>query len=222
MNTQIRVLVVDDHPMLRKGVRGYLERDPMMNVVGDVGNGVDALDAIEKQKPDVVLMDLVMPGVDGFELIRNMRQRYPEVRVLVFTGHEDDEKVIQAIQAGANGYLLKDASPEDLLSAVERAFKGEPVLEPRIAKKALDAIAHPQERAGAEAQITERERDVLRLLACGLTNKQIADRLGIGEATVRTHMSKLFSKLDLSSRTQAALFAVRKGLVEPSGRTSAT
>jgi two-component system, NarL family, response regulator LiaR len=211
--TEIRVLIADDHAVVRQGLRTYLELQDEIEVVGDVADGEAALSAVEAHEPDVVLMDLVMPGVGGVEAIRRLRELRPETRVLVLTSFLDDEKLFPAVRAGAAGYLLKDVEPAELVRAIHTVADGEALLHPAVAARLMEEFS-ATERPAAEEALTAREREVLQLIARGLPNKLIARELGIAEKTVKTHVSSILSKLGLTDRTQAALYAVRTGLIE--------
>jgi NarL family two-component system response regulator LiaR len=211
MSETIRVLIVDDHAIVRKGVMALLATESGIQVIGEAGNGQEALSQVKLLNPDVILMDLVMPVMDGIEAIRQINASFPHIRLLVLTSFAADDKVLPAIKAGALGYLLKDSGPEDLIQAIRRVHRGESWLHPAIARKVLQELARPNE-APAPSTLTDREADVLRLIAQGLSNREIADRLVLSEATVRTHVSNILGKLHLASRTQAALYALREGL----------
>ncbi len=208
----IRVLIADDHAIVRKGVRALLATEPDIDVVGEAGDGAEVVALAESLKPDVILMDLVMPKLDGIEATRRIAGRQPGVRILVVTSFAADDKVFPAIKAGALGYLLKDSSPDDLVRAIRQVYRGEPSLEPAIARKVLYELAHPPESPPTPEPLTEREMEVLRLVAQGLSNREIAAKLSVTEMTARTHVSNILSKLHLASRTQAALYALREGL----------
>jgi NarL family two-component system response regulator LiaR len=208
----IRVLIADDHVIVRKGIRALLATEPDVEVVGEAGDGTEALVQVQALRPDVVLMDLVMPGVDGIEATRQITAGHPDVRVLVLTSFAADDKVFPAIKAGALGYLLKDTGPEDLVRAIRQVYRGEPSLEPAIARKVLYELSHPSAETPTLDPLTGRELEVLRLVAQGRSNKEIAKELVIAEMTVRTHVSNILGKLHLASRTQAALYALREGL----------
>ena len=212
MTSSIRVLVADDHAIVRKGIRALLATEPDIEVVGEAENGREAVTEAEKLQPDVILMDLVMPEMDGIEAIRRITARQPEARILVLTSFAADDKVFPAIKAGALGYLLKDSGPEELVQAIHQVYLGESSLHPTIARKLLQELSRPSERPPTPEPLTEREVEVLRLVARGRSNREIADQLVISEATVRTHVSNILSKLHLASRTQAALYALREGL----------
>lgn len=209
----IRVMVVDDHAVVRKGIRALLEAEPDLTVVGEAGNGAEAMAEADRCDPDVVLMDLIMPRMDGVEATRRLTARRPGMKILVLTSSSADDKVFPALDAGAAGYLLKDASLEELVESIRRVHRGEVSLHPSITRKVLRELASPTDRAPAPESLTERELDVLRLVALGQSNRQIGKALHISEATVRTHVSNILAKLHLNSRTQAALYALRGGLV---------
>jgi len=212
--TEIRVLIADDHAVVRQGLRTFLELQDDIEVVADVANGEAALLAADEHEPDVVLMDLVMPGVGGIEAIRRLRERQPQARVLVLTSFLEDEKLFPAVRAGAAGYLLKDVEPSELVRAIHAANEGEALLHPAVAARLMEEFSAGG-RPPAEDTLTAREREVLELIARGLPNKLIARELQIAEKTVKTHVSSILGKLGLTDRTQAALYAVRSGLVRP-------
>jgi len=222
MTRSIRVLVADDNAIVREGIRALLATEPDIEMVGEAENGRAAVAAAERLRPDVILMDLVMPEMDGIEAIRHITARQPEVPILVLTSFAADDKVFPAIKAGALGYLLKDSDPEDLVQAIRQVHRGESSLHPTIARRLLQELSRPAESTPAEAQrppagtsvepLTEREVEVLQLVSRGYSNREIADQLVISEATVRTHVSNILGKLHLASRTQAVLYALREGL----------
>ncbi len=220
MADPIRVLVADDHAIVRKGIRALLATEPGIEVVGEAENGQQAIEEAAHLHPDVILMDLVMPEVDGIEAIRRITAEQSRVRILVLTSFAVDDKVFPAIKAGALGYLLKDSSPEELVEAIHRVYRGESSLHPTIARKVLQELSRPTDHPMTPEPLTEREVDVLQLVARGRSNQEIADLLVISEATVRTHVSNILSKLHLASRTQAALYALRKGLASLEGEES--
>ena len=218
MNAGLRVLVVDDHAVVRRGVIAYLEVLDDVEVAGEAADGAAALDvltdlAVHGRTPDVVLMDLQMPGMDGVAAIAEIGRRFPSVRVVVLTSFGEIERVHSALHEGAAGYLLKDAGPGEIAAALEAAARGEVYLDAAVARRLAQEIRAP--RSGLRA-LTAREREILRLVAEGRSNKEIAAELVISERTARTHVSNVLGKLNLTSRTQAALVAVREGLVEPS------
>ncbi len=212
MKKTIRLLVADDHHIVRKGIRVLLATEPDMQVVGEADNGVDAVEKAAALKPNVILMDLVMPEVDGIEATRQITAAHSGVRILVLTSFAADDKVFPAVKAGALGYLLKDSSPEQLLEAIRQVHRGEPSLEPSIARKVLMELAQPGQGKQTVDPLTERELEVLRLIAQGMSNKEIAAKIFVAEWTVRSHVSNILGKLHLASRTQAALYALRSGI----------
>ena len=214
MTKTIRVLIADDHAIVRKGIRALLATEADIEVVGEAADGKEAVEKAERLHPDVILMDLVMPGMDGIEATRRITTRQPEIRILVLTSFAEDEKVFPALKAGALGYLLKDAGPEELVRAIRQVYCGESSLHPAIARKVLQELSRPPERPPTPEPLTERELEVLRLIAKGKSNREIAEELVISEATVRTHVSNILGKLQLASRTQAALYALREGIAE--------
>ena len=213
MSQAIRVLIVDDHTIVRKGIRALLAEIEGMEVVGEADNGQEAVTQADRLRPDVILMDLAMPKMDGIEATRQIKASQPESRILVMTSFAADDKVFPAIKAGALGYLLKESAPEDLVQAIHLIHRGESSLHPTIARKVLQEITHPSDRPPTPNPLTEREAEVLRLVAQGLSNQDIARKLNISDPTVRTHVSNIMSKLHLATRIQAALYALRKGLV---------
>ncbi|HET7080632.1 MAG TPA: response regulator transcription factor [Chloroflexia bacterium] len=212
MTPRIRVLVVDDHLIVRKGIRALLGTEPDMEVVGEAADGREAVEQAARLRPDVILMDLVMPEVDGIAAIQQIVAGDPAARILVLTSFDADDKVFPAIRAGALGYTLKNAGPAELGQAIRQVYRGEASLHPTIAQKVLQELLHPPPHPPTVDPLTEREMEVLRRVAHGETNQQIAAALGISEATARTHVSNILSKLHLASRTQAALYALREGL----------
>jgi NarL family two-component system response regulator LiaR len=213
MSQAIRVLIVDDHTIVRKGIRALLAEIAGIEVVGEADNGQEAVALAETLRPDVILMDLAMPKMDGIEATRQIKASQPESRILVMTSFAADDKVFPAIKAGALSYLLKESTPEDLVQAIHQIYRGESSLHPTIARKVLQEITHPPDRPPTPNPLTEREAEVLRLVAQGLSNQDIARRLNISDPTVRTHVSNIMSKLHLATRIQAALYALREGLV---------
>jgi NarL family two-component system response regulator LiaR len=211
-SNSIRVLIADDHAIVRKGIRALLATESDIHVVGEARDGQEAIAESERLEPDVVLMDLVMPVVSGVEATRHIVSHHPETRVLVVTSFTGVDKVFPAIKAGALGYLLKDAGPEELVRAIRQVYSGNSSLHPAIARKLLQELYEPSEQSGTDDILTDREKEVLGLVAQGWHNLDIAGRLAISEATVRTHVSHILTKLGLSSRTQAALYALRTGL----------
>jgi two-component system, NarL family, response regulator LiaR len=208
----IRVLIVDDHEVVRRGLRTFLDLQGELEVVGEAADGEEAVAEVARLSPDVVLMDLVMPRLDGVAAIRRIRVQSPATRVIALTSFLDDDKLLPAVRAGAAGYLLKDVRPQELVSAIRTAHAGEALLHPAAAARLMAEVAEG-ERTQVRSPLTEREREVLCLVARGMPNKVIARELGVSEKTVKTHVSNLLRKLGLTDRTQAALYAVREGLV---------
>src|SRR4030042_169695 len=204
----IRVLIVDDHTIVRKGIRALLAEIAGIEVVGEADNGQEAIAQADILHPDVILMDLAMPKMDGIEATRQIKASQPESRILVMTSFAADDKVFPAIKAGALGYLLKESAPEDLVQAIRQIHRGESSLHPTIARKVLQEITHPSDRPPTPNPLTEREAEVLRLVAQGLSNQDIAKKLNISDPTVRTHVSNIMGKLHLATRIQAALYAL--------------
>jgi two-component system, NarL family, response regulator LiaR len=217
MSETIRVLIVDDHTIVRKGIRALLAEIAGIDVVGEAADGQEAIVQADRLRPDVILMDLAMPRMNGIEATRQIKDRQPESRILVMTSFATDEKVLPAIKAGALGYLLKESAPEDLVKAIHQIQRGESSLHPVIARRVLQELAHPSDRPATTDPLTEREVEVLSLVAQGLSNQDIAAQLYITPATVRTHVSNIMSKLYLANRVQAALYALREGLATLDG-----
>ena len=207
----ISVLIADDHPFVRHGLRTYLETLDDLEVVGEASDGAEAVELAGRLLPDVVLMDLVMPELDGVEATRAIRAASPATKVIVLTSFDDDEKVFPAIKAGAAGYLLKDVHPAELAEAVRKASRGEALLAPSVAARLMQEVSGDRPAATG---LTDRELEVLRLIARGMSNKVIARELVVSEKTVKTHVSNILAKLHLADRTQAALYAVREGLAQ--------
>jgi NarL family two-component system response regulator LiaR len=212
MSDTIRVVISDDHAIVRSGIRALLATEPDIVVVGEATDGDETVVAAERLRPDVILMDLVMPESDGITAIRQIAATLPDVRILVLTSFAGDNQVFPAIKAGALGYLLKDTGPEDLVRAIRQVYRGESSLHPQIARKVLRELARPAERPPTPEPLTAREVAVLRLVARGLSNGQIGEQLTISEPTVRTHMSNILGKLHLATRIQVALYALREGI----------
>jgi NarL family two-component system response regulator LiaR len=207
-------LVVDDHAIVRKGLKAVLDLVPDMEIVGEAENGKQAVKLDRELKPDVILMDLMMPEMDGITCIKEIRAQSPNARILVLTNFAGEDMVFPAIKAGAMGYHLKDSSPDALVNAVRQVSRGESALHPLIARKVLEELHAGPDRHLSEDPLTARELQVLRLIAQGRENHEIAGELVISEATVRTHVSNILTKLHLASRTQAALYALKEGLAD--------
>lgn len=212
MTEKIRVLIADDHAIVREGLRALIATEPGLELVAEATDGVQAVTKARALKPDAILLDLMMPRMDGVEAITEIKKDWEEARIIVLTSFSDDEKVFSAIRSGALGYLLKDSSPQDLLNAIHTVAKGEGFLSPSIASKVMREINQPPKLPPTKDPLTERENEILQLVAQGLTNDQIAERLVVSERTVRTHVSNILAKLQLANRTQAALYALKEGL----------
>jgi NarL family two-component system response regulator LiaR len=211
MNKRIRVLTADDHDLVRRGLHALFEITSGIELVGEAVDGLDAIEKARQLQPDVILLDLVMPRMGGIEAIQRIRVENPNARILVLTSFAEDDQVFSAVKSGALGYVLKDSSPDDLLEAIRDVYRGEPSLQPNIARKLLREISRPADRELIEDPLTDREIEVLKLVARGLSNQEIADELVISEGTVRFHVSNILDKLHLANRTQAALYALREG-----------
>jgi two-component system, NarL family, response regulator LiaR len=209
----IRLLIADDHSVVRQGLRMFLSLDPELDVVGEAKNGLEAVEMARALQPDVVLMDLLMPVMDGITAIQTIRQELPNVEVVALTSVLEDASIVGAVRAGAIGYLLKDTEADDLCQAIKAAAAGQVQLSPQAATRLMREVRAPE----SPEKLTDRETEVLRLIARGYSNKEIAQELIIGEKTVKTHVSNILGKLSLLSRTQAALYAVRIGLVSDTG-----
>jgi NarL family two-component system response regulator LiaR len=207
MPDPIRVLIVDDHPVVRQGLRGFLETYSDLKVVAEAENGAQAVDLARQHVPDVILMDLLMPGMYGVEAIDRITAVSPATHIIVLTSYPNDEYLFPAMRAGAQGYLLKDVEPETLVGAIRAAAHGQATLHPSVAARLVKGADHPDDDSPAD--LSDRELEVLRLIARGLSNKEIAGELTLAEGTVKSHVSNILSKLHLAHRTQAALYALR-------------
>jgi two-component system, NarL family, response regulator LiaR len=214
MSERIRILIVEDHGIVRRGLRLLISNAPDMEVVGEAANGIEGLEQVEALNPDLILMDLQMPRMTGIEAIREIKKRHPEMKILVLTSFADDENVFPAIKGGASGYLLKDSLPAELMDAIRAISQGRPSLHPVIAEKLMRELSNPETPPAHGERLTPREVEVLRLIAVGNSNHEIAEKLVVSERTVSTHIGSILSKLHLTNRTQAALYAVKEGLVD--------
>ena len=212
MTDRIRIFIADDHAIVREGLRSLLGTEPDLELVGEASDGLQAVSKVRDLRPDVILIDMLMPRMDGLEAILEIRKDWPEAKIIVLTSFSDDEKVFSAIRSGALGYLLKESSPQDLLQAIHSVARGEGFLSPTIASKVMRELNQPPKLPPTKDPLTEREVEILQLVAQGLTNDEIAEKLVVSERTVRTHVSNILSKLQLANRTQAALYALKEGL----------
>ena len=216
MNTPITLVIVDDHALVRRGIRAFLETQPDLEVCGEAASGLDAVKLAIEKAPDVILMDLIMPELDGIEATRQIKQASPRSQVIILTSYHEDQHIFPAIRAGALSYLLKDIRPEELAEAVRKAAAGEAILHPQVAARLVQEMqGNRQEPAGPFAELSERELEVLHLVAAGLSNMEIAEKLVVSDKTVKSHVSNILAKLHLADRTQAAVLAWRSGLVRP-------
>lgn len=212
MSEPIRVLIVDDHTVVRDGLNALLSVEPGIFVVGSAADGVEAVKLAGELVPDIILLDLVMPKMDGVQAINEIKQNNPEIKILVLTSFAENHQVYSAIKSGAIGYLMKDSSADDLINAIRDTYENKPVLQPEIARKLMHDIQGQESRKPLKNTLTDREIEILRQVALGKTNQEIADELVVSERTVRTHITNILAKLRLSNRTQAALYALREGI----------
>jgi NarL family two-component system response regulator LiaR len=212
MAKKIRVLIADDHAVVRQGLRTMLAPKDTFELVGEAANGAELVQLCRQLQPDLVILDLIMPEMDGIEAIRQIRAQGIKTKMLVLSSFSEENKVIAALKAGANSYILKESSPEDLMRAIQATMQGEMWVYPNLALKALGQLIHPADDSAAENEFTRKELQVIKLIARGKTNLQIAQDLNVNESTVRFHLSNIFSKLGLKNRTQVALYALREGL----------
>ena len=210
---KMKILIADDHPVVREGLVTMLSRENDIEVVGEAQNGKVAIEKARELKPDIVLMDLRMPEVDGIEAIRRIKSENPQVKFIVLTTYDNDEYIFKGIEAGARAYLLKDAPRAELFKAIRAVSRGESLIEPAIAGKVLDRFAELSRQTQSPEALSERELEVLTLIAKGTSNKLIATNLNIGESTVKTHIQSIFHKLNVSDRTEAVTEAIKKGIV---------
>jgi DNA-binding NarL/FixJ family response regulator len=213
MSEQIRIFIADDHPVVREGLTAMISGEDDFEVVGEATNGLEAVDKSLKIKPDVVLMDLRMPGLDGVEAIRQIAATDPSIKFIILTTFSDDEGIFRGIEVGARAYLLKDAPREELFKAIRAVYKGESLIQPVVASKVLDRFAELSRQSQSPETLTEREVEVLNLVAKGSANKEIAASLNISNSTVKTHIASIFQKLGANDRTEAVTQAIRKGII---------
>jgi NarL family two-component system response regulator LiaR len=213
----IRILIVDDHAVVREGLRAFIQIKPDMEVVGEAADGIETLEIAQDLAPDVILLDIVMPKLDGIGTIEGLKKQGSQARILVITSFAEDEQIFPAIKAGALGYILKDSKPQELIQAIRDVYRGEPSLHPTVALKLMNDLNREPELPPTEEPLTERELDVLKLIAQGHTNREIGQQLHLAERTVGTYTSSILDKLHLANRTQAALYALRTGIANLEG-----
>ena len=211
--TKIKILIADDHPVVREGLSAMLSKEKDIQVVGEAENGTEAIKKARELLPDVVLMDLRMPEVDGVEAMRQIRVKNPDMKFIVLTTYDNDEYIFKGIEAGARAYLLKDAPRDELFEAIRAVYRGESLIQPAVAGKVLDRFAELSRQVQAPEALSEREVEVLKLMARGAANKLIAASLSIGESTVKTHIQSIFQKLGVGDRTEAVTEAIKKGII---------
>ena len=212
--TKIKILIADDHPVVREGLSAMLSKDPEIQVVGEAENGAQAINKARELQPDIILMDLRMPEVDGVEAMRQIRVKNPDMKFIVLTTYDNDEYIFKGIEAGARAYLLKDAPREELFEAIRAVYRGESLIQPAVAGKVLDRFAELSRQVQVPGALSEREVEVLKLIAKGSANKFIAVSLSIGESTVKTHIQSIFQKLGVGDRTEAVTQAIKKGIIK--------
>ena len=212
ISNPIRILIVDDHAMVREGLRSFIQIKPDMEVVGEAADGVEAVEKALTLEPDVILLDIVMPRLDGVAAIEQLKQQGCPARILVITSFAEDEQIFPAIRAGALGYLLKDSRPNELIQAIRDVYRGEPYLHPTVARKLMDELSRERDLPPTEEPLTERELEVLKLIAQGYSNREISEQVHLSERTIGKYTSNILGKLHLANRTQAALYALRKGV----------
>jgi NarL family two-component system response regulator LiaR len=214
ISNPIRILIVDDHAVVREGLRAFIQIKPDMEVVGEAADGIKALEKARDLDPDVILLDIVMPKLDGIGTIEQLKKQGSQARILVITSFTEDEQIFPAIKAGALGYLLKDSKPQELIQAIRDVYRGEPSLHPTVALKLMNELNREPELPPTEEPLTERELEVLKLIAQGHTNREIGEQLHLSERTIGKYSSNILDKLHLANRTQAALYALRTGIAD--------
>ena len=211
---EIKILIVDDHPVVREGIASMLKKQPDFKIVGEACNGLEAVEKARELFPDVVLMDLRMPELDGVEAIKRIKEEKPEVKFIILTTYSDDEYIFKGIAAGARAYLLKDAPRDELFKAIRAVSRGESLIQPIVASRVLDKLAELSRKTPLAETLSEREVEVLRLMASGESNKDIADKLSITQSTVKTHITSIFQKLNVTTRTEAVTTALKRGIIQ--------
>jgi DNA-binding NarL/FixJ family response regulator len=210
----IKILIVDDHPVVREGIGAMLKREPDFKIVGEAANGVEAVEKARELSPDVILMDLRMPEMDGVEAITKIKEERPETKFIILTTYSDDEYIFKGIAAGARAYLLKDAPRDELFKAIRAVYRGESLIQPVVASRVLDKLAELSKRNPSAETLSDREIEVLRLMAKGVSNSNIAEQLSITQSTVKTHITSIFQKLNVTTRTEAVTTALRRGIIQ--------
>jgi DNA-binding NarL/FixJ family response regulator len=210
----IKILIVDDHPVVREGIGAMLKHEPDFKIVGEAANGVEALEQARELSPDVILMDLRMPEMDGVEAITKIKEVKPETKFIILTTYSDDEYIFKGIAAGARAYLLKDAPREELFKAIRAVYRGESLIQPVVASRVLDKLAELSRKNPGAETLSEREVEVLRLMAKGVSNSNIAEELSITQSTVKTHITSIFQKLNVTTRTEAVTTALKRGIIQ--------
>ena len=214
MSESIRIVIADDHPIVRQGLATVLSQEEDLEVVGQAGNGLEAVAQARKLHPDIILMDLQMSEMDGVEAIQKIKMEASDIGIIILTTYDTDDYIFRGIEAGARGYLLKDSPPEEVLKAIRTVHEGESLIEPRVASRLLDRIGQLSHPAPPESVLSQREIEVLQLMATGAANKEIANQLLIGQSTVKTHLIHIFNKLGVKGRTEAVAEAARKGIIQ--------
>ncbi|MGD0855643.1 MAG: response regulator transcription factor [Dehalococcoidia bacterium] len=210
----IKILIVDDHPVVREGIGAMLKREPDFKIVGEAANGLEALEQARELSPDVILMDLRMPEMDGVEAITKIKEAKPEIKFIILTTYSDDEYIFKGIAAGARAYLLKDAPRDELFKAIRAVSRGESLIQPVVASRVLDKLAELSRKNPGAETLSEREVEVLRLMAKGVSNSNIAEELSITQSTVKTHITNIFQKLNVTTRTEAVTTALKRGIIQ--------
>jgi DNA-binding NarL/FixJ family response regulator len=210
----IKIVIVDDHPVVREGIGAMLKREPDFKIVGEASNGREAIEKARELSPDVMLMDLRMPEVDGVEAITRIKAEKPDIKFIILTTYSDDEYIFRGIAAGARAYLLKDAPRDELFKAIRAVSRGESLIQPVVASRLLDKLAELSRKSPSVDTLSDREIEVLNLMAKGVSNKDIADRLSITQSTVKTHITSIFQKLDVTTRTEAVTTALKRGIIQ--------